>query len=280
MITDTSQDDLQKNDVCARIFYMNMKTSKVSLLPTFHSPDRNHLLAALPLEIYKRISPHFELISMPLGYVLYESGSKQKYVYFPTTAIVLLHCIMENGSTAEIAGVGNEGVIGIPFFMGENKTLNRASVNVGGYGYRVRSKILIDEFNRVDGFHAGIMQHLMMRYNRVLMTQMSHTAVCNGHHSIEQKICRCLLMILHRFPTNELTITQELIACMLGVHREDITETAEKLKHENLITYRRGHIAVLDRQGVKSLACDCYELVCKEFRRFFSDTHQKIALEC
>ncbi|MCX7192566.1 MAG: Crp/Fnr family transcriptional regulator [Proteobacteria bacterium] len=261
---------------------MNTVPGRFSLLPASHSPDHNHLLAALPLEIFKRISPHLELISMPLGDVLYESGGKQQHVYFPTSAIVSLHYIMENGSSLEIAGVGSEGVLDISFFMGGDRTLNRAAVNTGGYGYRLRPGLLMEEFNRVGGRRAGVMQHLMMRYTQVLMSQMSQTAICNRHHSVEQQLCRCLLMTLDRMPTNELTITQELIASMLGVRREGITETAGNLQRAGLISYHRGHITVLDRPGLESRACECYDVVRKEFRRLFSDIHkhQKIALAC
>jgi CRP-like cAMP-binding protein len=252
---------------------MNTVPARFSLLPASHSPDRNHLLAALPEEIFKRISPHLELISMPLGDVLYESGGKQQHVYFPTTAIVSLHYIMENGSSAEIAGVGNEGVLGISLFMGGDSTPNRAVVNTGGYGYRLKSRLLMEEFSRVGGRRAGVIQHLVMRYTQVLMTQMSQTAACNRHHSIEQQLCRCLLMTLDRLPTNEVTMTQELIAEMLGVRREGITETAGNLQRAGLISYHRGHITVLDRLGLESRACECYHVVRKEFCRLFSDMH-------
>lgn len=216
---------------------------------------------------------------MPLGDVLYESGGKQQHVYFPTSAIVSLHYIMENGSSTEIAGVGNEGVLDISSFMGGGHTLNRAAVTTGGFGYRLRPGLLMEEFNRTGGRRAGVLQHLMMRYAQVLMTQMSQTAVCNRHHSVEQQLCRCLLMTLDRLPTNELTITQELIAGMLGVRREGITETAGNLQRAGLIRYHRGHITVLDRPGLESRACECYDVVREEFRRLFNDihTHQKIA---
>ena len=217
---------------------------------------------------------------MPLGEVLYESGGKRQHAYFPTTAIVSLHYIMKNGSSAEIVAVGNEGVLDIPLFMGGDHTLNRAAVNTGGYGYRLRSGLLMEELNRVGGRRAGAVQHLMMRYTQVLIIQMSQTAVCNRHHSVEQQLCRCLLMTLDRLPTNELTITHELIASMLGVRREGITEAAGNLQREGMIRYHRGHITVIDRTGLESRACECYHVVRKEFRRLFSDihNHQKIAL--
>ncbi len=232
-----------------------------------HAPNQNHLLAALPAEIFERLSPALELIAMPLGEVLYESGGQLQHVYFPTTAIVSLHYVMEDGATAEIAGVGNEGVLGISLFMGGNTTPSRATVQTGGHGYRLRGQLMMEEFNR-----AGPMMRLMLRYTQALMTQMSQTAVCNRHHSVEQQLCRWLLLTVDRLPTNELTITQELIASMLGVRREGITEAAGNLQREGLISYRRGHITVLDRTGLGSHACECYGVVKKEFHRLLSDT--------
>ena len=199
------------------------------------TPDQNHLLAALPAEIFERISPHLELVSMPLGEVLYESGGQLQHVYFPTTAIVSLHYLLENGASAEIAGVGNEGVLGISLFMGGNTTPSLATVQTAGCGYRLKGRLMMEEFNR-----AGPMMRLMLRYTQALMTQISQTAVCNRHHSIEQQLCRWLLLTLDRLPSNELTITQELIAGMLGVRREGITEAAGNLQHAGLISYRRG----------------------------------------
>ena len=232
-----------------------------------HTPKQNHLLAALPAEVFERLSPGLELISMPLGEVLYESGGQLQHVYFPTTAILSLHYVMENGATAEIAGVGNEGVLGISLFMGGNTTPSRATVQTGGHGYRLRGQLMMEEFNR-----AGPMMRLMLRYTQALMTQMSQTAVCNRHHSVEQQLCRWLLLTLDRLPSSELTMTQELIAGMLGVRREGITETAGNLQREGLISYRRGHITVLDRSGLESHTCECYGVVKKEFHRLLSDT--------
>jgi CRP-like cAMP-binding protein len=231
-----------------------------------NSPNQNHLLASLPTEIFERISPHLELISMHLGEVLYESGGQLQHVYFPTTAILSLHYIMENGASAEIAGVGNEGVLGISLFMGGNTTPSRATVQTAGYGYRLNGRLMIEEFNR-----AGPMMRLMLRYIQALMTQMSQTAVCNRHHSVEQQLCRWLLLTLDRSPSNELTITQELIAAMLGVRREGITETAGNLQRAGLISYRRGHITVLDRSGLESRTCECYGVVKKEFHRLLTE---------
>jgi CRP-like cAMP-binding protein len=234
------------------------------------TPNQNHLLAALPAEIFERISPHLELISMPLGEVLYESGGHLQHVYFPTTAIVSLHYLLESGASAEIAGVGNEGVLGISLFMGGNTTPSLATVQTGGYGYRLKGRLMMEEFNR-----AGPMMRLMLRYTQALMTQISQTAVCNRHHSIEQQLCRWLLLTLDRLPSQELTVTQELIAGMLGVRREGITEAAGNLQRAGLISYRRGHITVLDRSRLESHACECYLVVKKEFHRLLSDPESK-----
>lgn len=238
----------------------------VAVTSSGHDPKQNQLLAALTVEIYDHIFPHLELVAMPLGEVLYESGGQLQHVYFPITAIVSLHYILENGATAEIAGVGNEGVLGTALFMGGNTTTSRAAVYTGGHGYRLNARLMMEEFNR-----AGLMMRLMLRYTQALMTQMSQTAVCNRHHSVEQQLCRWLLLTLDRLPSNELTMTQELIASMLGVRREGITETAGNLQRLGLISYRRGHITVLDRSGLESHACECYLVVKKEFHRLLSD---------
>lgn len=238
-----------------------------------HIPKQNHLLATLPVEIFERLSPHLELIAMPLGEVLYESGGQLQHVYFPTTAIVSLHYVMEDGASAEIAGVGNEGVLGISLFMGGNTTPSRATVQTGGFGFRLKGRVMLDEFNRAGGNSSSALQNLLLRYTQALMTQISLTAVCNRHHSVEQQLCRWLLLTLDRLPTNELTMTQELIASMLGVRREGITETAGNLQRAGLISYRRGHITVLDRSGLELHACECYNVVKKEFHRLLSDTN-------
>jgi CRP-like cAMP-binding protein len=235
-----------------------------------HTPQQNHLLAVLPAEIFERLSPHLELVSMPLGQVLCESGDQLHHVYFPTTAIVSLHYVMENGSSAEIAGVGNEGIVGISLFLGGNATPSLATVQVAGWGYRLKSRLMIEEFN-----HAGPMMRLMLRYTQALMTQISQTAVCNRFHSIEQQLCRWLLLTLDRLPSNELTITQELIAIMLGVRREGITEAAGNIQRTGLISYRRGHITVLDRSGLESSTCECYQVVKKEFNRLICEIGAK-----
>jgi CRP-like cAMP-binding protein len=231
-----------------------------------HTPLQNLLLAALPAEILERISPNLELIQLPLGEILYESGGQLQHVYFPTNAILSLHYVMENGATAEIAGVGNEGVLGISIFMGGNTTPSRATVQTGGYGYRLKGQLMMEEFYR-----AGPMMRLMLRYTQALMTQMSQTAVCNRHHSVEQQLCRWLLLTLDRLPSNELTMTQELVASMLGVRREGITEIAGNLQRAGLISYRRGHITVLDRLGLESRSCECYNVVKKEFHRLLNE---------
>jgi CRP-like cAMP-binding protein len=229
------------------------------------SPKQNSLLNSLPEDILDRLLPDLEMIPMPLGQVLYESGGQLQHVYFPTTAILSMHYIMESGASAEIAGVGNEGVLGISLFMGGNTTPSRATVQTAGKGYRLKGRLMMEEFNR-----AGPMMRLMLRYTQALMTQMSQTAVCNRHHSVEQQLCRWLLLTLDRLPTNELTMTQELIAGMLGVRRESITETAVMLQREGLISYRRGHITVIDRAGLELRACECYDVVKKEFNRLLS----------
>jgi CRP-like cAMP-binding protein len=235
-----------------------------------HDPNQNHLLAAMLDSEFERLSPHLELIPMKLGDVLYESGGKLQHAYFPTTAIVSLHYVLENGCSCEIAGVGNEGVLGVSLFMGGNTTPSRAVVQTGGHGYRLKSRILLEEFNR-----AGPVMRLLLRYTQALITQMSQTAVCNRHHSIEQQLCRWLLLTLDRAPTNELIITQELIANMLGVRREGVTEAAGKLQGYGYISYRRGHITVTDRTGLERDVCECYDVVKKEFARLLSDVHQR-----
>lgn len=224
--------------------------------------NQNHLLAALPAEILQRISPYMELISMPLGKVLYEPNDQLHHVYFPTTAIVSLSYILENGASAEIAGVGNEGMLGVSLFMSGNTTPCIATVRTAGHAYQLHRQRLMDEFNR-----AGPLMRLLLCYTQALMTQMSQTAICNRHHSMEQQLCRLLLLTLDRIPSNDLTMTQELIASMLGVRREGITKIAWNLQRAGLIHYRRGHISVLDRSGLESLTCECYNVVKQEFDR-------------
>lgn len=237
-----------------------------------HNPHQNQLLASLPESILERTVPHLELISMPLGEVYYECGGQLQHVYFPTTSILSLHYVMEDGASAEIAGVGNEGVLGISLFMGGKTTPSRATVQTAGYGYRLKGQLMLEEFNRAGGRRSGALQNLLLRYTQALITQISQTAVCNRHHSVEQQLSRWLLLTLDRLPTNELTMTQELIASMLGVRREGITEAAGKLQREGLISYRRGHITVIDRDRLESHSCECYHVVKKEFNRLLSNS--------
>jgi len=227
-----------------------------------NNPRRNHLLAALPAAECERLFPDMELVPMPLGNVLYESGSQLKHVYFPTTSIVSLLYVLEDGASAEIAVVGNEGMIGIALFMGGETTPSRAVVQSAGHAYRLKGQLLKQEFSR-----SGAMQHLLLRYTQALITQMAQTAVCNRHHSLDQQLCRWLLLSLDRLPSNELRMTQELIANMLGVRREGVTEAAGKLQSAGLIQYNRGHIVVLDRSGLEAKVCECYDVVKREFDR-------------
>jgi len=227
-----------------------------------HSPRQNHILAALPVGESERMYPCLELVSMPLGEVLYESGDQLQHVYFPTGSIVSLLYVMADGAPAEIAVVGNEGIIGIALFMGGESMPNRAVVQSAGYAYRLMGQLLKEEFNR-----AGELQHLLLRYTQALLTQMAQTAVCNRHHSVDQQLCRWLLLSLDRLPSNELTMTQDLIANMLGVRREGVTEAAGKLQTAGLITYNRGRITVIDRPGLEARACECYQVVKTEFDR-------------
>jgi CRP-like cAMP-binding protein len=210
--------------------------------------------------------PQLALITLPLGKVLYESGGLLNQVYFPTTAIVSLLYVLENGASAEIAVVGNEGMVGIALFIGGESMPNRAVVQNAGLAYQLQGPLLKKEFN-----HAGAFQHLLLRYTQALLTQMAQTAVCNRHHSVDQQLCRWLLLSLDRLPSNELSMTQELIANMLGVRREGVTEAARKLQKAGLIDYRRGHITVLDRPGLEARVCECYEVVRQEFHRLLPD---------
>lgn len=237
----------------------------MSVLP---NPRQNHLLDALLATDYDRLFPNLELVKLPLGEVLYEAGQQLKYVYFPTTSIISLLYVMENGASAEIAIVGNEGILGISLFMGGETTPSRAVVQSAGVGYRLKGDLLKTEFNR-----AGPVQRLLLRYTQALITQMAQTAVCNRHHTVEQQLCRWLLLSLDRLQSNELTMTQELIANMLGVRREGVTEAAGKLQAKGLIHYSRGHITVIDRPGVEKRSCECYEVVRAEFQRLLPSLH-------
>lgn len=233
-----------------------------------NDPHQNHLLDALLTADYDRLFPNLELIEMPLGEVLYESGGKLKHVYFPTTSIVSLLYVMEDGASAEIAVVGNEGILGISIFMGGDSTPSRAVVQSAGYGYRMKAQILKNEFNQ-----AGPLQRLLLRYTQALITQMAQTAVCNRHHSVEQQLCRWLLLSIDRLSGNELSMTQELIANMLGVRREGVTEAAGKLQRAGLINYTRGRITVIDRPGLEKRVCECYQVVKTEFDRLLPSLH-------
>ncbi len=229
------------------------------------TPKQNLLLAALPAADYERLLPQLELVPLPLGWAVYESGSPQGYEYFPTTSIVSLLYVMEDGSPAEIAVVGNEGVVGISLFMGGETTPSRAVVQSAGYAYRLTGRLLKGEFER-----GGPLQHLLLRYTQALITQMAQTAVCNRHHAVEQQLCRWLLLSLDRLPSNELTMTQELIADMLGVRREGVTEAAGHLQAAGLIHYSRGKITVLERPKLETRVCECYAVVKREYDRLLS----------
>lgn len=230
-----------------------------------HEPSQNHLLATLRAEECARLFPDLELVEMPLGHVLYEPGMQMRHGYFPTTAIVSLHYVMEDGASAEAAMVGNDGMVGVSLFMGGDTTCSRSVVQSAGFAYRLKRQLLKDEFYR-----AGPMQGLLLRYTQALLTQMAQTAVCNRHHSLDQQLCRWLLLSLDRLPSNELTTTQELIASILGVRREGVTEAAGNLQKAGLIAYRRGHISVLDRVGLQARVCECYAVVKKESDRLLS----------
>ncbi len=230
------------------------------------SPGQNHLLAAVPRKEFAEFSAYLELVPMPLGTMLYVPDEQLEYAYFPTTSIVSLHYVTESGATAEMAGVGNEGMVGVSLYMGGNTTPSSAVVQTAGAAYRLERARLLQEFNR-----AGAMQRLLLRYMQALMTHMAQTAVCNRHHTVEQQLCRWLLLTLDRLPTNHLVMTQDLVANMLGVRREGITEAAGNLQRFGFISYRRGHIAVLDRGGLEKHTCECYGVVRTEMRRLFSD---------
>ena len=231
-------------------------------MATLPAAQSNRLLAALPDAAWQRWRPLLEPVELPLGKILYESGGTLSHVYFPTTAIVSLLYVMESGVSAEIAVVGNEGIVGISIFMGGGSTPSRAVVQSAGQGMRLTAQAMKDEFSA-----AGPVMHLMLRYTQALITQMAQTAVCNRHHSLDQQLCRWLLLSLDRLQGSELAMTQELIANMLGVRREGVTEAALRLQHAGLIRYARGHISVLDRLGLEQRSCECYAMVKKEYDR-------------
>ena len=234
---------------------------------------QNHLLAALPDEDYARLLPDLEPISMPLGWSVYESGAPLRYAYFPTTSIVSLLYVMENGASAEIAIAGNEGLVGICLFMGGDTTTTRAVVQSAGEGFRLRASVAKREFAL-----GGVLQRLAMRYMQALITQTAQTAVCNRHHSVDQQLCRWLLLSIDRLPGNELMMTQELIANMLGVRREGVTAAAGNLQSAGLIHYSRGRITILDRKKLEARACECYGVVKKEFDRLLPNEARPAAV--
>ncbi len=233
-------------------------------IPT-NDPRQNRLLAALPADQFEHVVGHLQLVEMPLGMSVYESGISQEYVYFPTDCIVSLLYVMEDGASAEIAVVGMEGVVGVSVFMGGETMTNRAVVQSAGFAYRLRSKVLREEFKL-----GQVLQYLLLRYTQGLITQMCQTAVCNRHHTLDQQLCRWLLLSLDRLSGNELTMTQELIANMLGVRREGVTEAAGNLQKAGLIRYARGQITVLDRPGLEARVCECYQVVKTETDRLMS----------
>ena len=239
-------------------------------MPAVHSPNQNHLLAALPAVDFERLVAHLELVPLPLGEILYEPGARMRHVYFPTTSIVSLHYVMESGASAETAGVGNEGIVGVSLFMGGDSTPSSAVVQTAGHAYRLESRLLKDEFGR-----GGPLQSLLLRYTQALITQMTQTAACNRHHSIEQQLCRWLLLTLDRVSSRELTMTQELVASMLGVRRGGITEAAGNLQRAGVIKLRRGHISVVNRSGLEIRACECYAVVKKELSRLLCDVQYR-----
>ena len=231
-------------------------------MPASHDPRQNQLLAALPEADYERLRVHLELVKLPLGMIVFESGGKLRHLYFPASGIVSLLYAMENGASTEIAVIGSEGVVGIALFMGGESTPSRAVVQSAGHGYRLKAAVLKSEFER-----GGPLQQLLLRYTQALIAQMTQTAVCNRHHAVDQQLCRWLLLSLDRLPTNELAMTQELIANMLGVRREGVTEAAGRLQAAGLIRYSRGHITVLDRPKLEARVCECYRVVRKEMDR-------------
>lgn len=237
------------------------------------APDRNHLLGALPSADFERLAPHLAPVPMLLGDALYEPGDVMPYAYFPTTAIVSLLYVLQSGSSTEIAGVGSEGMLGIPLFMGGDTMPNAAVVQTAGHGYRLPAHLLKEEFAR-----AGPLRRLLLRYTQALTTQVFQTAACNRFHSTEQQLCRWLLSTLDRLPSNQLTITQEQVAAALGVRREGVTSAAGDLQRSGIIFYRRGHITVLERGGLEARACECYAVVKRELGRLLSDVRQRQAL--
>ena len=235
-----------------------------------HSPSQNHLLAALPAADFEPLAAHLELFAMPLGHMLYEPGGQLRHAFFPTSSIVSLQYVTETGASTETAGVGNEGMVGVSLFMGGDTTSSSAVVQTAGHAYRLERRLLQQEFDR-----GGALQHLLLRYTQALMTQMAQTAACNRHHTVEQQLSRWLLLTLDRLPGRELAMTQELVASMLGVRRESVTEAAGHLQSAGYIRYRRGHIGVLDRTGLEGRSCECYGVVKKEMTRLLNNVRHR-----
>jgi len=250
----------------AEIFDRTVRLA-MPVTPIATTPRDNRLLAVLAQPDYDRIAPHLEFAPVALGEVLYESGGRMEHAYFPTTSIVSLLYVMADGASAEIAVVGNDGIVGVSIFMGGESTPSRAVVQSAGEGFRIKAKALMEEFGRF-----GTTSQLLLRYTQALITQMAQTAVCNRHHTVDQQLCRWLLLSLDRLPTSELRMTQELMSNMLGVRREGVTEAAGKLQAAGLINYSRGQIRVLDRRGLERRACECYSVVRRETDRLLPGT--------
>lgn len=231
-----------------------------------HHPNQNHLLAALPPTELRDLIPHLEPIHMPLGYTLCEAGDQLPYAYFPASAVISLHYILENGASSEIASIGREGMLGVSLFMGGEATSSRVTVQIPGFGYRLKDSFLLQQFRK-----GGLLQRMLLRYSLTLITQIAQTGVCNRYHTIEQQLCRWFLLTLDRLGSNELSMTQELIGNILGVSREGVAGVAGKLQRKGIIRYHRGHITVLNRTGLERGACECYETIKKEFDRAFDD---------
>jgi len=233
-------------------------------------PTQNHLLAALPAAEFERLAAHLEPVVMPLGEMLYEPGAQLQHAYFPVSAIVSLHYVMESGASASVAAVGNEGIVGVSLYMGGDTTPSSAVVQTAGDAYRLARRLLKQEFER-----SGPTQRLLLRYTQALMTQMSQTAVCNRHHSVEQQLCRWLLVTLDRLPSDNIVMTQEMVAGMLGVRRESITEATGRLQQAGVVQVRRGHLTVLERAGLETRVCECYAVVKSEFGRLLADVRPR-----
>jgi len=234
------------------------------------NPTQNHLLAALPAAEFARLAAHLQPVALPLGEMLYEPGAQLQHAYFPVSAIVSLHYVMESGASASVAGVGSEGIVGVSLYMGGDTTPSSAVVQTAGDAYRLERRLLKQEFER-----SGPTQRLLLRYTQALMTQMSQTAVCNRHHSVEQQLCRWLLVTLDRLPSDKIVMTQEMVAGMLGVRRESIAMAAGVLQQAGVVHGRRGHLTVIERAGLETRVCECYAVVKREFGRLLSDVQPR-----